>query len=56
MNRPTGSWSRYRDGRCVLHFSFEDLGQRVGDNPDCLSAELLNAGLIGPAAYCGMED
>lgn len=42
----------YRDGRCVLHFSFEDLGQRVGDNPDYLSAELLAAGLIGPDADC----
>ncbi|MFF2191223.1 hypothetical protein [Streptomyces sp. NPDC058155] len=46
----------YRDGRCVLHFSFEDLGQRVGDNPDYLSAELLDAGLIGPDAYCEQED
>ncbi|MFE4423426.1 hypothetical protein [Streptomyces sp. NPDC056817] len=46
----------YRDGRCVMHFMFEDLGQRVGDNPDYLSAELLDAGLIGPDAYCEMED
>jgi hypothetical protein len=34
----------FRDGRCVLHFSFEDLGQRVGDNPDYLSAELWKPG------------
>lgn len=46
----------YRDGRCVLHFSFEDLGQRLGDNPDHLSAELLEAGLIGPDTYCDLED
>jgi hypothetical protein len=46
----------YRSGRCVLHFSFEDVGQRVGDNPDHLSAELLDAGLIGPDAQCDLED
>ncbi|MFH9571146.1 hypothetical protein [Streptomyces sp. NPDC017230] len=49
-------FTSYRDGRCVLHFSFEDVGQRVGDNPDHLSAELLEAGLIGPDAYCELED
>nr|WSW67679.1 hypothetical protein OG461_16485 [Streptomyces sp. NBC_00995] len=43
----------YRDGRTTLFFSFEDFRQqRVGDNPDHLSAELLAAGLIGPAAEC----
>ncbi|MFB6818998.1 hypothetical protein ACFCV8_31115 [Streptomyces sp. NPDC056347] len=42
----------YRDGRLVLGFSFEDVGQRVGENPDFLSAELLAAGLIGPDAEC----
>lgn len=46
----------YRDSRCVLHFSFEDVGQRLGDNPDYLSAELLEAGLIGPDAYCELEE
>lgn len=46
----------HRDGRTVLWFSFEDLGQRVGDNPDYLSAELLAAGLIGPDAVCAHED
>ncbi|MFD5097516.1 hypothetical protein [Streptomyces albidochromogenes] len=46
----------YRDGRCVLHFSFEDPGRRVGDDPDHLSAELLAAGLIGPDAYCALGD
>ncbi|MEU1368872.1 hypothetical protein ABZ454_22415 [Streptomyces sp. NPDC005803] len=41
-----------RDGRTVLFFSFEDIGQRVGENPDHLSAELLAANLIGPGAEC----
>ncbi|MFI2433526.1 DUF6461 domain-containing protein [Streptomyces sp. NPDC018693] len=44
------AFSYYRDGRLILHFSFEDLQQRVGDNPDHLSPELLEAGLIGPDA------
>lgn len=43
----------YRDGRTTLFFSFEDYRQqRVGDNPDHLSAELFAAGVIGPAAEC----
>ncbi|MEU9202135.1 hypothetical protein [Streptomyces sp. NPDC048332] len=43
----------YRDGRTTLFFSFEDFRQqRVGDNPDHLSAELFAAGVIGPAAEC----
>ncbi|MGW2654810.1 hypothetical protein ACWC1D_14325 [Streptomyces sp. NPDC001478] len=43
----------YRDGRTTLFFSFEDFRQqRVGDNPDYLSAELFAAGLIGPSAEC----
>ncbi|MDK0521195.1 hypothetical protein [Streptomyces sp. ML-6] len=46
----------YRDGRLTLGFSFEDVGQRVGENPDHLSAELLTAGLIGPEAYCESAD
>ncbi|MFD5871499.1 hypothetical protein [Streptomyces sp. NPDC060322] len=45
-----------RDGRTVLHFSFEDVGARVGENPDHLSAELLAANLIGPGSGCGPED
>jgi hypothetical protein len=46
----------YHDGRLVLSFSFEDPQQRVGDNPDHLSPELLAAGLIGPDAHCPHED
>lgn len=47
----------YRDGRFVLGFSFESIGQRVGDNPDYLSEELLAANLIGPdAVYDGRDD
>lgn len=42
----------YRDGGTTLFFSFEDLQQRLGDNPDYLSAELLAARLIGPDAEC----
>ncbi|MFI6806360.1 hypothetical protein ACIBO6_15240 [Streptomyces luteogriseus] len=42
----------YRDGRLIICFSFEDLTQRPGDNPDHLSAELLEAKLIGPDAEC----
>ncbi|MGV9452676.1 hypothetical protein [Streptomyces sp. NPDC003635] len=49
-------FSYYRDGRLVVHFSFEDLGQRVGDNPDHLSPELLAARLIGPDADCPHEE
>ncbi|MCX4533563.1 hypothetical protein OHA79_26230 [Streptomyces sp. NBC_00841] len=45
----------YRDGRTILCFSFEDPQQRVGENPDYLSAELLAAQLIGPHAVCGDE-
>ncbi|WP_405715366.1 hypothetical protein [Streptomyces sp. NBC_00046] len=45
-----------RDGRLILRFSFEDVGQRVGENPDHLSAELLAAGLIGPDAQCAAAD
>ncbi|TWG04799.1 hypothetical protein FHX80_113271 [Streptomyces brevispora] len=41
-----------RSGRTTLHFSFEDIGQRLGDNPDHISAELLAANLIGPGAEC----
>ncbi|WP_406094095.1 hypothetical protein [Streptomyces sp. NBC_01013] len=41
-----------RDGRTILFFSFEDIGQRVGENPDHMSAELLAAHLIGPGAEC----
>ncbi|MEU6223934.1 hypothetical protein [Streptomyces sp. NPDC047042] len=47
----------YRDGRFVLGFSFESIGQRVGDNPDHLSEELLAANLIGPGArFEGRDD
>ncbi|MFF2327682.1 MULTISPECIES: hypothetical protein [unclassified Streptomyces] len=46
----------YRDGRLILRFNFEDLGQRVGANPDYLSPELLAADLIGPRAGCGQGD
>ncbi|MFF3334040.1 hypothetical protein ACFYWX_31565 [Streptomyces sp. NPDC002888] len=46
----------YRDGRLILRFSFEDLEQRVGQNPDYLSPELLAANLIGPDAGCDQED
>ncbi|MFD6281242.1 hypothetical protein ACFWFI_37620 [Streptomyces sp. NPDC060209] len=49
-------FSYYRDGRTVLHFSFEDVGQRVGENPDYLSAELLAANLIGPESECGWAE
>jgi hypothetical protein len=42
----------YRDGRLITWFSFEDLTQRPGENPDYLSAELLAADLIGPGAEC----
>ncbi|WP_086565810.1 hypothetical protein, partial [Streptomyces africanus] len=45
----------YRDGRLITWFSFEDLTQRPGDNPDYLSAELLAAKLIGPDAGCAEE-
>ncbi|WP_406453168.1 hypothetical protein OG782_20970 [Streptomyces sp. NBC_00876] len=45
-----------RDGRTVLFFSFEDIGQRVGENPDLISAELLAANLIGPGAECEQEE
>ncbi|MFF9825135.1 hypothetical protein ACF1GZ_15300 [Streptomyces albidoflavus] len=46
------AFTYYRDGRTVVHFSFEDLRQRVGDDPDHLSPELLAAGLIGPGTPC----
>ncbi|MEU0246769.1 hypothetical protein ABZ192_21035 [Streptomyces sp. NPDC006235] len=46
----------YRDGRLITWFSFEDLTQRLGDNPDYLSAELLAANLIGPDAECAEAD
>ncbi|WP_406411606.1 hypothetical protein OG923_22470 [Streptomyces halstedii] len=49
-------FSYYRDGRTVLHFSFEDVEERVGENPDHLSAELLAANLIGPEADCGWRE
>lgn len=45
-----------RSGVTTLFFSFEDIGQRVGDNPDYMSAELLAAGLIGPGARCEKAD
>lgn len=41
-----------RDGRTILFFTFEDLEQRMGENPDYMSAELLAANLIGPGAEC----
>ncbi|MFJ5849697.1 hypothetical protein [Streptomyces sp. NPDC092903] len=41
-----------RGGATTLYFSFEDIGQRLGDNPDYISAELLAANLIGPDAEC----
>jgi hypothetical protein len=48
------AFSYSRDGRTILCFSFEDLHQqRVGENPDYLSPELLAANLIGPDAECG---
>lgn len=46
----------YRDGRLITCFSFEDLTQRPGENPDYLSAELLAADLIGPGAGCAKAD
>ncbi|MFE7401892.1 hypothetical protein [Streptomyces sp. NPDC057557] len=46
----------HRDGRTILWFSFEDLQQRVGENPDYLSPELLAANLIGPTAECTQQD
>ncbi|MEU6469518.1 hypothetical protein ABZ927_06240 [Streptomyces massasporeus] len=45
----------YRDGRLITWFSFEDLTQRPGDNPDHLAAELLEAKLIGPGSECEQE-
>lgn len=45
-----------RDGRGTLSFSFEDVEQRVGENPDYMSAELLAAHLIGPEAWCAKAD
>ncbi|MET7921739.1 hypothetical protein ABZU45_39300 [Streptomyces avermitilis] len=45
----------HRDGRTILCFSFEDIQQRVGENPDHLSPELLAANLIGPTAECGQQ-
>ncbi|MGC5394711.1 hypothetical protein ACPXCP_03040 [Streptomyces sp. DT20] len=41
-----------RSGATTLYFSFEDIGERAGDNPDYISAELLAANLIGPDAEC----
>ncbi|THA32165.1 hypothetical protein E6R18_14810 [Streptomyces sp. A1277] len=41
-----------RDGKWTLSFSFEDLTQRMGDNPDYMSQELLAAKLIGPESEC----
>ncbi|MGN5637055.1 hypothetical protein [Streptomyces sp. AC154] len=41
-----------RGGATTLYFSFEDIGERLGDNPDYISAELLAANLIGPDAGC----
>ncbi len=41
-----------RSGATTLYFSFEDIEQRLGDNPDYISAELLAANLIGPDAAC----
>ena len=49
-------FSYFRDGRTILHFSFEDVGARVGENPDYLSAELLAANLIGPGSFCAEEE
>ncbi|MFE5096789.1 hypothetical protein ACFRCI_42410 [Streptomyces sp. NPDC056638] len=46
----------HRDGRTILWFSFEDLQQRVGENPDYLSPELLAANLIGPTAECAQQE
>nr|WP_069172855.1 hypothetical protein [Streptomyces griseus] len=48
-------FSYFRDGRTILHFSFEDVSSRVGENPDYLSAELLAARLIGPGSSCEEE-
>ncbi|WP_327351655.1 hypothetical protein [Streptomyces sp. NBC_01304] len=42
----------YRDGRAIVGFSFGNLQQRPGDNPDHLSPELLAANLIGPDSAC----
>lgn len=50
------SFDYYRDGRLVLGFSFDDLGQRVGDDPDYLAPEFLDSRLIGDEAYCPLED
>ncbi len=50
------AFAYHQDGRLILRFSFEDLQQRVGENPDHLSPELLAANLIGPQAGCGQQD
>ncbi|MQY04328.1 hypothetical protein [Actinomadura macrotermitis] len=49
-------FSYARDGRWILHFSLDDVEQRVGDNPDYLSPELLAAGVIGPDAWNEDDD
>ncbi|MFE2037451.1 hypothetical protein ACFXBB_30200 [Streptomyces scopuliridis] len=49
------AFAYHRDGRTILWFSFEDVQQRVGENPDYLSPELLAANLIGPTAECGQQ-
>ncbi|MEV0094348.1 hypothetical protein [Streptomyces sp. NPDC050738] len=46
----------HRSGRLVLRFNFESIGERVGDNPDYLSAEFLAAHLIGPGEECSQQD
>ncbi|MFE2542704.1 hypothetical protein [Actinacidiphila glaucinigra] len=49
------SFGYFRDGRSILHFAFGDQQQRVGENPDHLSLELLAANLIGPGSECPRE-
>ncbi|MFE5862324.1 hypothetical protein ACFQ77_17495 [Streptomyces virginiae] len=52
-----GPWfAYYRGGHLRTGFSFEALGDRVGEDPDVLLPALVAAGLVGPHAQHGTED
>lgn len=46
----------YRDGSLITGFSFENLRDRVGENPDLLLTDLTAARLTGPQADLNGDD
>ncbi|MFJ8978692.1 hypothetical protein [Streptomyces sp. NPDC102282] len=57
VGKAHGPWFEYyRDGSLITGFSFENLCDRVGEEPDLLLPVLMAASLVGPTADLERDD